>query len=171
METGNALIVEVTDGDAFWYRGNLYYDLAKIGVIRLAFAQAFELRNRGVTALAVTPGFLRSEAVLDHFGVTEANWTDAIARDASFAQSETPSFVGRAIAALAADPDVNRYAGQVLASWRLAREYGFTDVDGNRPDWGAYFAAAFDTPDIAADDAFYAYWHGGPMYTVFADWP
>jgi NAD(P)-dependent dehydrogenase (short-subunit alcohol dehydrogenase family) len=171
METGNALIVEVTDGDAFWYRGNLFYDLAKTAVIRLAFAQAYELRNRGVTALAITPGFLRSEAMLDHFGVTEANWTDAIARDANFAQSETPFFVGRAVAALAADPEVKRRSGRVFSSWGLAREYGFSDVDGHRPDWGAYFAAAFEVPEQPLDDTFYAYWHGGPMYTLFADWP
>jgi NAD(P)-dependent dehydrogenase (short-subunit alcohol dehydrogenase family) len=171
METGNALIVEVTDGDTFWYRGNLFYDLAKTAVIRLAFAQAYELRNRGVTALAITPGFLRSEAMLDHFGVTEANWTDGIARDANFAQSETPFFVGRAVAALAADPEVKRRSGRVFSSWGLAREYGFSDVDGHRPDWGAYFAAAFEVPEQPLDDTFYAYWHGGPMYTLFSDWP
>jgi len=137
---GRGLIVEMTDGDDLRYRGSLFYDLAKTTVMRLALAQAEELREQSVTALALTPGFMRSEAVLDHFGVTEANWRDAIERDRHFAQSETPRFVGRAVAALAGDPDVARFAGQTLSSWGLAREYDFDDVDGRRPDWGAYFA-------------------------------
>jgi hypothetical protein len=93
-----------------------------------------------VTSLALTPGFLRSEAVLDHFGVGADNWRDAIAKDRHFAASETPHFVGRALVALASDPDVARFSGQALSSWELAREYGFTDVDGTRPDWGAHYA-------------------------------
>ena len=104
VERDAGLIVEVTDGDTHGYRGNLFYDLAKHAVIRLAYAMAADLHAHGVTALAITPGFLRSEAVLDSFGVTEANWRDAIEKDAYFAESETPCFVGRAIAALAADP-------------------------------------------------------------------
>jgi NAD(P)-dependent dehydrogenase (short-subunit alcohol dehydrogenase family) len=134
------LLVELTDGTQERYRGSLFYDLAKASAIRIAVGLAEELRPRGVTALAVTPGFLRSEAVLDHFGVTADTWREAIATDGHFAHSETPRFVGRAIAALAADPGVERYAGLALSSWELAREYGFTDVDGARPDWGAHFA-------------------------------
>ncbi len=139
VERNAGLIVEVTDGDTFGYRGNLLYDLAKNAVIRLAYAMAGDLHAYNVTALAVTPGFLRSEAVLDHFGVTESNWREAIEKDEYFAESETPCFVGRAIAALAADPDVARKSGELHSSWTLAREYGFTDIDGRRPDWGSFF--------------------------------
>ena len=139
IERDAGLIVEVTDGDTFGYRANLFYDLAKNAVARLAYAMAGDLRAHNVTALAVTPGFLRSEAVLDHFGVTEANWRDAIEKDEYFAESETPCFVGRAIAALAADPDVAKKSGGLFSSWGLAKEYGFTDIDGRRPDWGSFF--------------------------------
>ena len=139
VERDAGLIVEVTDGDTFGYRGNLFYDLAKNAVIRLAYAMAADLHAHNVTALAVTPGFLRSEAVLDHFGVAEANWREAIRKDEYFAESETPCFVGRAIAALAADPDVAEKSGGLYSSWELAKEYGFTDVDGRRPDWGSFF--------------------------------
>ncbi len=135
------LVVEVTDGTGETYRGSLGYDLVKTAVNRLAFATAAELRPHGVTALAVTPGFLRSEAVLEVFGVGEATWRDGIARDPHFAASETPHFVGRAVAALAADPLVAARSGQVLTSWDLAEEYGFTDVDGRRPHWGRHIAA------------------------------
>ena len=135
---GAGLVVEVTDGVTDHYRGSLFYDLAKASAIRLATAMDAELRPRGVTAVAVSPGFLRSEAVLDHFGVTAATWRDGIAKDEHFAQSETPRFVGRAVAALAADPERARWAGRALGSWDLARDYGFADVDGARPDWGAY---------------------------------
>jgi len=134
------LIVEITDGVEPGYRGTLFYDLAKASVIRLALAQAADLRPHGVTAVALTPGFLRSEAMLDHFSVTEATWRDAIAQDHHFVASETPTFVGRAVAALAADHDVGRWTGQALSSWQLAPEYGFTDADGTRPDWGRYYA-------------------------------
>ena len=160
LETRGSLLVEVTDGDAAWYRGTLFYDLAKNAVARLAFAMSEELRPRGVAALAVTPGFLRSEAVLDHFGVTEATWRDAVARDPNFAHSETPLYVGRAVAALAADPDVLGRSGRVWSSWRLAREYGFTDADGARPDWGAHFAKAFPGVGRPLDDGYYAYLDG-----------
>jgi NAD(P)-dependent dehydrogenase (short-subunit alcohol dehydrogenase family) len=137
---GSGLVVEVTDGVGDRYRGSLFYDLAKASAIRLATAMDAELRDRGVTAVAISPGFLRSEAMLDHFGVTADTWRDGIAKDRHFAQSETPRFVGRAVAALAADPDKARWAGRTLGSWDLARDYGFTDVDGARPDWGTYFA-------------------------------
>ena len=137
---GRGLIIEMTDGTGReGYRGNLYYDLAKQAMIRLAEGEAHELRPHGVTALALTPGFLRSEAMLDHFGVTEETWRDGIARDRHFAASETPRFVGRAVVALASDPDVARFSGQALSSWELGREYEFNDVDGTRPDWGAHY--------------------------------
>jgi NAD(P)-dependent dehydrogenase (short-subunit alcohol dehydrogenase family) len=140
VERGAGLVVEITDGVSDDYRGSLFYDLAKASVIRLARGMAAELGPRGVTAVALTPGFLHSEAVLDHFGVTAEGWRDAIAKDRHFAASETPRFVGRAVAALAADPDVDRWNGRALSSWQLANAYGFTDVDGSRPDWGAHFA-------------------------------
>ncbi len=146
----SGLIVEVTDGVGNEYRGNLYYDLAKTSVIRLAFAQAHDLRPYGVAAVAVTPGFLRSEAMLEHFGVTEATWEDGARIDPNFIASETPHFVGRAVAHLAADPDVMAKSGQAIASWDAAEEYGFTDVDGSRPDWGAWFRDHIQ-PEPAAD--------------------
>ena len=130
VERNAGLIVEVTDGDTLGYRGNLFYDLAKNAVIRLAYAMAADLHAQRVTALAITPGFLRSEAVLDSFGVTEANWRDGIEADPYFAESETPCYVGRAVAALAADPHVADKSGVLLSSWELAKEYGFTDLDG-----------------------------------------
>lgn len=136
----SGLIVEITDGDSPGYRGELFYDLAKSSVIRLAFGMAEELRPHGVVALAVTPGFLRSEAMLDHFGVSEANWRDGAKRDPHFIASETPYFVGRGVAALAADANVANKAGGVYASWTLSDQYGFIDIDGNRPHWGCHFA-------------------------------
>lgn len=136
---GRGLVIEVTDGDRPDYRGSLFYDLAKSSVIRLALAQSEELRPHGVTAVALTPGFLRSEAMLEHFGVTEATWREGVARDPHFALSETPRYVGRAAAALAADPAVARWSGRALSSWGLAREYGFADLDGSRPDWGRWY--------------------------------
>ena len=138
VERNAGLIVEVTDGDTFGYRGNLFYDLAKNAVIRLGYAMAADLHAHRVTALAITPGFLRSEAVLATFGVTEANWREAIEKDEYFAESETPCLVGRAIAALAADPNVAAKNGGLFSSWALAKEYGFTDLDGRRPDWSTF---------------------------------
>jgi NAD(P)-dependent dehydrogenase (short-subunit alcohol dehydrogenase family) len=146
IERNRGLIVEITDGDRIGYRGTLFYDLAKTTAIRLAFAMAHDLGERPITALAVTPGFLRSEAMLDRFGVTEASWREAIAQDSFFAESETPLYVGRAIAALAADPDVHAKRGKAWASWTLMREYGFTDRDGRQPDWGAFFTGAIREP-------------------------
>ncbi|MDQ3742447.1 MAG: SDR family oxidoreductase [Actinomycetota bacterium] len=140
VRRGSGLVVEITDGVAEDYRGSLFYDLAKASVIRLAKAQGAELAKHGVTAVALTPGFLRSEAMLDHFGVTAETWRDAAKKDRHFLQSETPHFVGRAVAALAGDAQVDRWNGQALSSWQLAREYDFDDVDGTRPDWGAYAA-------------------------------
>jgi NAD(P)-dependent dehydrogenase (short-subunit alcohol dehydrogenase family) len=145
FDRSGALIVEVTDGVESGYRGNVFYDLAKVSVIRLAVALAYELRNRGVTAVAVTPGFLRSERMLELFGVSEATWRDHIARDPHWSESETPLFVGRCIAALAADPRHWRMSGSALASWNLAEEYDVADADGRRPHWGRYIAAQTDT--------------------------
>jgi NAD(P)-dependent dehydrogenase (short-subunit alcohol dehydrogenase family) len=144
VERGSGLVVEITDGDSLRYRGSLFYDLAKTSAIRLAAAMAYELRPHGVTALAVTPGFLRSEAMLEAFGVAEASWRDAVARDPFFAESETPLYVGRAVAALAADPQVWKKSGGVYASWTLSDEYGFEDADGRRPHWGRFFAPRLD---------------------------
>ncbi len=134
------LIVEITDGATLDYRGNLFYDLAKVSAIRLAQAMAEELRPYHVIALAVTPGFLRSERMLDHFGVTEENWQEGAKQDPHFIASETPFYIGRAIAALAADPDIAAKSGGAFSSWGLAEEYGFTDIDGRQPNWGKYFA-------------------------------
>jgi NAD(P)-dependent dehydrogenase (short-subunit alcohol dehydrogenase family) len=128
------LVIEVTDGKARYYRGSFFYDLCKDTAIRLAWMMSKELTKKGITAVALTPGFLRSEAMLDHFGVTEANWRDAVKKDKFFAHSETPLYIGRAVAALAADPGVSAKAGQALATWDLYKEYGFTDADGTQPD-------------------------------------
>ncbi|MGZ9928461.1 SDR family oxidoreductase [Streptomyces sp. NC-S4] len=138
---GSGLVVEVTDGNTARYRGSFFYDMAKSAVIRLAVAQAAELRPHGVAAVSLTPGFLRSEALLEHFGVTEANWRDGAAQDPNFAHSETPAYLGRAVVALAADPDVMARTGRALATWDLYKEYGFTDADGTRPDFAAHWAS------------------------------
>ena len=134
------LLVEIGDGDSLAYRQNLFYDLVKVSVSRLAFAFATELRKHRVAAVAVTPGYMRTEYALDRFGVTEANWRDAATKDPMFLASETPMYVGRAVAALAADPRVMKKSGGVFASWTLADEYGFTDVDGSRPHLGRHMA-------------------------------
>ena len=168
LEAERGLLVEITDGDSFGYRGHVLYDLVKMAVIRLAFDLSRELRGTRVTALAVTPGFLRSEAMLDHFGVEESNWRDAIEKVPDYVASETPFFVGRAVAALAADPDVGAKAGRVWSSWVLSREYGFTDIDGARPDWGAYFEQKYGASPVA-DEAAYASWLNGPMELAFPD--
>jgi NAD(P)-dependent dehydrogenase (short-subunit alcohol dehydrogenase family) len=161
-------VFEITDGDAYFYRGNFVYDLVKTAVTRMAFGLSHELEGRGVTALAITPGFLRSEWMLDHFGVTEANWRDAAAKAKEFVASETPLFVGRCIAALAADPDVAKKNGRVFASWDLAEEYGVNDADGSRPHFVRWLREHM--PEVAAgwrkaDDGFYAYWGKMPYAT------
>ena len=172
METAEGLIVEITDGDGYYYRGNIFYDLVKTSVIRLAFAMSFELRKRHLTALALTPGFLRSEAMLDHFGVTEENWQEGAQKEPSFIASETPCYVGRAVAALAADPQVSNKSGRVFSSWDLAVEYGFTDIDGRQPHFGKYFEATYGVPIKKCDEGFYAYLFGGPGEVIFfPDWP
>jgi NAD(P)-dependent dehydrogenase (short-subunit alcohol dehydrogenase family) len=176
------IIFEITDGDAFYYRGNLFYDLVKISVIRLAFAMARELRKRNIASVALTPGFLRSEAVLEHFGVTEANWKDAGKRkDANanstdqndapqdFLASESPRYIGRAAVALAVDPRAIEKSGRVFSSWALAREYGFTDLDGSQPHWGNYARKKYGRYKIC-DDQFYSYWVPGLVELIFPDW-
>src|SRR3954467_570884 len=129
------LIVEVIDGHFAGYRGHILYDLVKASLYRLSYGMAIELAQTGVTALSLSPGFLRSEAVLDHFGVREENWRDAIEKDPFFAESESPRLVGRAVVALAADPAAGRKAGLIHFAADLAREYGFTDIDGRVPDF------------------------------------
>jgi NAD(P)-dependent dehydrogenase (short-subunit alcohol dehydrogenase family) len=142
------LLVEVTDGTADYNRSNyrlsVFYDLAKSGVIRIAWAQAQELGPRGATAVALTPGWMRSEMMLDHYGVTEGRWRDALERQPHFAISETPLYTGRAVAALAADPDRARWNGASLSSGGLAPVYGFTDIDGSRPDAWRYMVEVMD---------------------------
>ena len=152
------LVVEMTDGTAEYnadrYRVSTFYDVAKSAVIRLAWAQAQELAPRGATAVALTPGWLRSEAMLDIYGVAEENWRDATARVPHFCISESPIYVGRAVTALAADPDVGRWNGQSLSSGQLAQVYGFTDADGTRPDAWRYIVEVREA-GLPADDAGY----------------
>lgn len=138
LNSDRGLILEITDGDSLAYRGTLFYDLVKTTVIRLGFALAEELREHNVAVLALTPGFLRSEAMLEEVGVDAANWRDGAAADPHFAFSESPAFVGRAVAAMAADPDIFARTGSVTSSWHAARRYGFTDQNGERPDWGKH---------------------------------
>ncbi|MBZ6472070.1 SDR family oxidoreductase [Streptomyces griseocarneus] len=136
------LVVEITDGTEEFnrtYRDNLFYDLAKIAPTRMAFGLAKELQEYGGTAVSLTPGFLRSERMLDHFGVTEETWRDAVAASPHFAVAESPVFIGRALVALAADPERARWNGRSLSSGELAKVYGFTDADGSRPDAMGYF--------------------------------
>jgi NAD(P)-dependent dehydrogenase (short-subunit alcohol dehydrogenase family) len=142
------LIVEIGDGDGLYYRGNLFYDLVKVTAARLAYAWAEELRPHGVASVYVTPGFMRTEMVLEYVGATEENWREVAeksskARGHGFAGSESPFFVGRAVAALAADPNVLEKSGGLYSSWGLSEEYGFADVDGSRPHWWSYFSEHF----------------------------
>lgn len=133
VEQKRGLVVEITDGDGLYYRGQFFYDFVKATVIRMAFALAEELRRHKVAAVALTPGFLRSEAMLEHLGVTEESWREGAKKYPSFIESETPYLVGRAVAALAADPKIMKKSGRVFSSWNLAREYDFTDIDGRQP--------------------------------------
>ena len=136
------LVIEMTDGTAEYnatrYRNSLFYDLAKTSVTRMAWALSQEVAPHGATAVSLTPGWMRSEIMLEVFGVTEANWRDAVTHQPHFVISESPRFVGRAVAALAADPERARWNGQSLSSGQLAMEYGFTDIDGSRPDCWRY---------------------------------
>jgi NAD(P)-dependent dehydrogenase (short-subunit alcohol dehydrogenase family) len=153
------LVVEMTDGTREYndanYRINVFYDLAKASAIRLAFAQGKELEPHGCAAVALTPGWMRSEMMLEHFRVTEENWRDAASFQPHFAAiSETPRFAGRAVAALAADPDIIRHNGGSFSSGGLAQEYGFTDLDGSRPDCWRYMVEVQD-PGKPADPTGY----------------
>ncbi|MGH8824109.1 MAG: SDR family oxidoreductase [Jiangellaceae bacterium] len=142
IKAPGGLVVGVTDGTAEYnatnYRVSFFYDMAKAANLRMAFALAHELRPYAATAVSLTPGWLRSEAMLEAFGVAESNWRDATERVPHFAISESPAFVGRAVAALAGDPDVSRWNGQSLSSGQLAKIYGFTDLDGSKPDAWRY---------------------------------
>jgi len=171
LENGKGLIIEITDGDSYGYRGNLFYDLVKTSVIRLAFDFAWELRNKNISAIAVTPGFLRSEAMLDHFGVSEENWQEAGKKDPNFLHSETPYFVGRAVAALAADPSISEKSGRVFSSWTLMEEYDFKDIDDRQPNWGKHFEETYNHSTKACDQGFYDYWFDGPIDALYKDWP
>jgi NAD(P)-dependent dehydrogenase (short-subunit alcohol dehydrogenase family) len=148
IKNKGGLVVEVTDGIADYndknYRVSLFYDLAKTSVVRMAWSLAQELKPRGCTALALSPGWLRSEQMLDNYGVSEENWRDATKVQPHFIITETPRYVGRAVAHLAADPDVARWNGQSLSSGQLARVYGFTDVDGSQPDAWRYLVEVQD---------------------------
>lgn len=159
LRTPNALLVEMTDGTSAYNRAfrrdvGFYYDLVKASVERIAIGLAAELDGTSCTALAVTPGWLRSESMLDNFGVTEATWRDAIEGEPHFGISESPTYVARGIAALAADPQLGRFAGQVLSSAQLARVYGVTDTDGTRPDCWTYLVEIQD-PGLPASEAGY----------------
>ncbi|MFD1815324.1 SDR family oxidoreductase [Rhodococcus gannanensis] len=143
------LVVEMTDGTAeynvrYRHETGFWYDLVKAAVQRMTTAQAYEFAPHGCAAVALTPGWLRSENMLDAFGVTEETWRDALEEVPHFAISETPTFVGRAVANLAADPDAAEFSGQVVSSGQLARRYGFTDVDGSRPDCWRYLTEVTD---------------------------
>jgi NAD(P)-dependent dehydrogenase (short-subunit alcohol dehydrogenase family) len=141
----SGLLVEIVEQDAIGYHGQFYFDLMEASLKRLAYALAVELAPHGVAAIAITPGFMRTEAILEQFGVAESNWreaaeTNATAKQYGFIDSETPCFVGRAVAALAADPGVMKMSGGVFSSWSLSEKYGFTDIDGRRPNMWAHLA-------------------------------
>jgi len=148
IKTPGGLVVEVTDGTAEYnathYRVSFFYDLAKASNLRMAFALAHELEPHGATAVSLTPGWLRSEMMLEAYGVTESNWHDATKKQPHFAISESPAFAGRAVAALARDPNVSRWNGKSLSSGQLARIYGFTDLDGSQPDAWRYLTEVQD---------------------------
>jgi hypothetical protein len=133
------LIVELTEGDTLAGGYSMAHGLVKQSLKLLAFLYAEEFRKHRVTAVSVTPGFLRSEAMLEHFGVAEDTWKEAVKKDKNFAVSETPLLIGRGIAALAADPKAFEHTGEVTSSWALAARYGVVDADGTRPDWGAHW--------------------------------
>ena len=158
IQKPGGLVVEMTDGTAAYnathYRNSIFYDLAKTAINRLGWALAQELAPHGATAVTLTPGWLRSEMMLDAFGVSEVNWRDAVAQVPHFVISETPRYVGRAVAALAADPQVSRWNGQSLSSGQLAQIYGFTDLDGSQPDCWRYLLEVQE-PGKPADAAGY----------------
>jgi NAD(P)-dependent dehydrogenase (short-subunit alcohol dehydrogenase family) len=138
-ESNGGLIFEITDGVDYRPRGNFYYSLAKISTIHMAQAMAQDLKEYNITSIAVTPGFLRSEAMLESFGVTEDNWKDATEIDPHFIASETPYYIGEAIRCLASDPTIAEKTGGIYSTWELSEIYGFKDMDGSQPHWGNYF--------------------------------
>ncbi|SFE51772.1 NAD(P)-dependent dehydrogenase, short-chain alcohol dehydrogenase family [Paenibacillus catalpae] len=148
IKSKNGLIVEMTDGTAEYnqehYRLSIYYDMAKTSIIRMAWALAQEVKPYECAAVSLTPGWLRSEIMLEHFKVTEENWQHAASEEPHFLISESPRYVGRAVAALAGDPDVTRWNGQSLSSGQLAQVYGFTDVDGSRPNCMPYLVEVME---------------------------
>ena len=152
------LVVEVTDGTAEYnadhYRVSMFYDLAKAALIRMAWGLGEEVGPRGATAVAITPGWMRSELMLEHYGVTEANWRDGTERSPHFCISESPLYTGRAVAALAADPGVARWNGQSVSSGGLAQVYGFTDLDGTRPDCWRYIVEVREAGRPADDSGY-----------------
>jgi NAD(P)-dependent dehydrogenase (short-subunit alcohol dehydrogenase family) len=129
-------IVEVTENDLLFSSGDVITQILRVSHKALAAIYAAEMRKHGVVAIAITPGFMRSERMLEHFGVTAKNWREGGNKDRNFLESESPLFVGRAIVALATDPAIAERTGQLFSSWEVAREYGLTDIDGRRPDWG-----------------------------------
>lgn len=137
MRRKRGLIVEVTENDGLMAGGNPLTQSVKLALKGLALSMAAELKPHGVAVVAMTPGFLRSEAMLQHFGVTEVNWRDGGKKDKNFLESESPLFIGRAVVALAQDARILERTGQLFSSWELGREYRLTDVDGGRPDWGS----------------------------------
>jgi NAD(P)-dependent dehydrogenase (short-subunit alcohol dehydrogenase family) len=160
IERKAGLIVEIVEQESIGYHGQFFLDLFEISLKRIAYALASELAPHGVTALSIAPGFMRTEAILEQFGVTESNWREAAEKNATarrfgFIHSETPCFVGRAVAALAADPGVARWSGGVTSSWRLSEAYGFTDLDGTRPNIypliAEKFANASESPRASVD--------------------
>jgi NAD(P)-dependent dehydrogenase (short-subunit alcohol dehydrogenase family) len=158
IETPGGLVVEVTDGtdayNAINYRVSFFYDVAKAAVNRMAFALAHELKPQGATAVSLTPSWLRSEAMLDAYRVTESTWRDATKIQPHFAISESPAFVGRAVAALAGDPNMSRWNGKSLSSGQFARIYGFTDLDGSQPDAWRYVVEVQDVGEHADTNSY-----------------
>ena len=157
IEQPGGLVIEVTDGNAEFnaqYRGTFFYDIAKVTPHRMAMALASELADYQATAVSLTPGWIRSEAMLEHFGVTEETWRDGTAIDPHFCISETPHYVARGAVALAADPNRARFAGESLASWDLGPLYGVTDLDGTQPHMLRYFREVMDAGKPANDDGY-----------------
>jgi len=138
-ENNGGIIIEITDGLDYKPRGSFYYSLAKISAIHMAQAMAHDLKDYNITSIAVTPGFLRSEAMLEQFGVTEKNWKDATKIDPNFIASESPYYIGEAIRCLVTDPNIAEKTGKVYSTWNLSEEYDFKDIDGSQPHWGNYF--------------------------------
>ncbi len=158
IQKPGGLVVETTDGTAEYndthYRLSLFYDLAKTSVIRMAWALAQEFQPYACTAIALTPGWMRSEMMLDNYGVSEANWQDATAKEPHFIITETPRYIGRAVAHLAGDPEVARWSGQSLSSGQLAKVYGFTDLDGSQPDCWRYMREVQEVGKPAAANGY-----------------